>query len=272
MKKISVEPRHLDYLVKTMLAVEKIRVSTQVRNTHLQKRNQSDETCIELQKMLAEVETFVDKTIAEVIENHPAFPWFSQVKGIGKENIAKVIGLVDISKASYVSSLWKFAGFAVEDGKAPRAQRGKKLEFNRQLRTMCWRLISSLNRAKGSYYEYFLKQKEHYTQRFLQNGFTIIPAEQLPFKMERGKRIRYESDKVISLGHVNNMAKRKMIKLFLAHLWLVWREAEGLPTSKPYVQEYKGHEHIISPWEMTAKEKEKPKTGKRATQSKKPNV
>jgi len=127
--KISVDPKHLGYLVKTMLAIEKIRVSTQVRNTHLQKRNQKDETCVELQKMLVKVEAFVDHTIAEAIENHPAFPWFSQVKGIGKENIAKVVGLVDISKATYVSSLWKFAGFAVDDGKAPRAKRGKKLEF-----------------------------------------------------------------------------------------------------------------------------------------------
>ncbi len=41
-----------------------------------------------------------------------------------------------------------------------------------------------------------------------------------------------------------------MVKLFLACLWLVWREAEGLPSRSPYAIEKKGHSTVISPWEM----------------------
>ena len=36
-------------------------------------------------------------------------------------------------------------------------------------------------------------------------------------------------------------ARRKMIKIFLAHLWDFWREWEGLPRRTPYVEEYGGH-------------------------------
>ncbi|GAJ19172.1 unnamed protein product [marine sediment metagenome] len=57
--------------------------------------------------------------------------------------------------------------------------------------------------------------------------------------------------RVIWVGHLDAMAVRKMIKLFLACLWLVWREAEGLPTRSPYAIEKQGHSSVISPWEMT---------------------
>jgi hypothetical protein len=43
-------------------------------------------------------------------------------------------------------------------------------------------------------------------------------------------------------------ARRKMVKIFLSHLWVKYREAEGLPISKPYALEYlEGHTHYISP-------------------------
>jgi hypothetical protein len=38
---------------------------------------------------------------------------------------------------------------------------------------------------------------------------------------------KYEPEGVISLGHIDNRAKRKVAKLFLSHLWFVWRQMEG---------------------------------------------
>ena len=51
-------------------------------------------------------------------------------------------------------------------------------------------------------------------------------------------------------GHLDNMAKRKMIKMFLEHLFRVWREALNLPATKPYVLEHGGHHHYYSPWDF----------------------
>jgi hypothetical protein len=50
------------------------------------------------------------------------------------------------------------------------------------------------------------------------------------------------------------MALRKMVKLFLACLWLEWRKAEGLPLTKPYAIEQLGHDSFISPEEMCDRE------------------
>ncbi|MCX6815612.1 MAG: hypothetical protein NT120_02050, partial [Candidatus Aenigmarchaeota archaeon] len=173
--------------------------------------------------------------------------WFSRVKGIGNENIAKVIGLIDIRKADTVSALWKFAGYHVVNGKAPKREKGGgKLEYNSRLRTMCWRVGTSLIKAKGKFYEYYLAEKQKYIHRFESEGFEIVAAAELP--SDKGKR--HETDKIISEGHIHHMAFRKMMKLFLACLWEFWRVAEGLETRRLYVEEHLGHTDIIKPDEM----------------------
>ena len=48
----------------------------------------------------------------------------------------------------------------------------------------------------------------------------------------------------ISLKHLDNMSVRKMIKLWLAHLWEVTRKAQGLPVRASYVVEKLGHHYI----------------------------
>ena len=236
----------LPSLVDAALAVEKLRVASEVRQSHLTLQGRQDPETDELHRRLKDLEDYVDGRVAHLIQGHPAYNWFSKVKGIGKENIGKVVGLIDIEKAPTISSLWKFAGFSVEEGAAPRRQKGGKLEYNSQLRSMCWRLGSSLLRAKGKFYDYYLKEKDKYYQRYQNQGVKIVPATSLPKK--EGKR--YEPEGMISEGHVHNQAMRKMIKLFLSCLWVVWRQAEGLPVTKPYALDRLGHNSYIDPWEM----------------------
>ena len=98
---------------------------------------------------------------------------------------------------------------------------------------MCYRLGTSLLRAKGKYYERYLEYKEFYEKRAEQQGQAIVPAAKLPTK--DGKKT--ETDKFISEGHIHALAFRKMIKTFLAGLWITWREGLGLPTRPPYLDE-----------------------------------
>ena len=244
------EGTSLTFLVKTQLSIEKLRVAVQVRNTHLAKQSRIDPITCELEGELQNLEKFIDDKVATQVGLHPAELWFSEIKGIGQENIAKVIGLIDIEKASYISSLWKWAGMHVVDGKSPQRKRGQKIEYNSQLRTMCWRLAKAFCRQKNKYYDYYIKEKDKYQKKFLQKGFKIVPSSELP-KDKKG--VRYEPEGVISKGHLDNMAKRKMIKLFLSHLWKVWRKAIGLPITKPYVLEHGAHNHYYDPWDFIDK-------------------
>jgi len=239
----------MPFLVDSLLRIEHLRVATQVRSSHLKR---SGRVCAETDRLLDQfnaLEDYATKRVGVLIEDHPAYPWFSKVKGVGRENIAKVVGLVDIEKAPHVSSLWKFAGYAVNgDGRAPKRTKGETLAYCSQLRTMCYRLGGSLMKARGPYYDYYCAEKAKYETRFRAEGKEIVPAAQLP-KVDGKKR---ETDQHISEGHIHNMALRKMVKLFLAHLWVEWRRGAGLPVSGPYVEDKLGHEHIIEPWDMVA--------------------
>ena len=258
---------HFEFLIEAMLRVEHLRISAQTRDTHLQKRGRQDPFTVDILGKLRELEHYIDKIVAGEIEDHSAYPWFSQIKGIGRENIAKVVGLIDIYKAPYPSSLVKWAGYAPgADGKAMRKKRGQKIEYNAELRPLCYRLGGSLMKARGSYYDYYLDCKAAYVKRFTEDeGKEIVPKDKLPRKKnERGKWVHYETDELISEGHVHLMALRKTIKLFLHHLWYEWRKAEGLPTASPWIIEHGGHRHIITSEEMIDKAKTAKKKARKA--------
>lgn len=227
--------------------IQKARVSAQVRKSHLEKNEKKCELTEQILFKSKEFEEWLNAELREFVKKHPAHYWFSKVKGIGNLNIGKVISLVDIEKASMISKLWRFAGFGCnEDGTAERVRKGEKLHFNKTLKSMCWRLGKGLIRAKGAYYDYYIEQKNRTTKKLRDKGIKIVPSNKLP--KEKGKHV--EKDGYFGLGHVDTMATRKMIKLFLSHLWLVWRKAEGLEVTKPYVHAIKGHSDFRSPDEF----------------------
>ncbi|MFA5790725.1 MAG: hypothetical protein WC976_06665 [Caldisericia bacterium] len=241
----------LPTLVDTLLSIEGNRVGAQNRITHIAKHAKEDPETEEVFRRLVQIEDYLTKRIGDYVKVHPAYPWYSRVKGIGLENIAKVVGLVDINKCPHVSSLWQFAGYGKdkETGETQRREKGKKLSYCSQLRMTCWRLGSSLLRANGKFKEYYDKEKEILVQRFTNEGKKIVPSAELP--KVNGKHV--ENDKVIAEGHIHAMAFRKMIKLFLQFLWLEWRKGVNLPVSEPYAIGKLGHQHLLKPEEFCDK-------------------
>jgi len=146
------EQKPFEFLINAVLAIEKLRVAAQVRKTHLELRGRQDVETDELLVRIKGLEEYADGRVAYMIQSHPAYPWFSRVKGVGRENIGKVVGLVDIRKANTISALWQFAGYGVDAGKAPkRVKNGGKLVYNSRLRSMCWRLATSLMKGSGKF-------------------------------------------------------------------------------------------------------------------------
>jgi len=243
----------LNFLTDTHLAVQKQRVAAQVRQTHLKRNDSYDPDTEWVIVDLTSLEEKVEKCMAEIIGQHPAWPWLKGIKGIGYENVAKVIGYIDkwgIENIPNISKLWKLSGYAVENGHAPKRIKGQKITYYAELRMLLWRLASSLLRARGVYYDCYCDYKAKLQERFAKEGRAIVPASELP-KDEKKKR--YEDENTISEGHVHYMALRKMIKLFIANLWLVWREAEGLPVTNPYAIDMMGHSNFIDPWSLVDK-------------------
>lgn len=253
------------FAATTLQFIQKARVAAQVRETHLEKNGKKCELTKEVIKKATELEDWLNEKIGDYVKEHPAYPWFSKVKGIGNLNIGKVMSLIRIKPdendpekgwAKNVSSLWRHAGIGVVDGKAERQRKGEKLHYNKTLKSMCWRLAKGLIRAKGEYYKYYQEKKKEYERRFREEGKEIISATKLP-KDEKGRKT--ETDEFFALGHLDLMAMRKMIKLFLSHLWLIWRKAEGLPITAPYVHAIKGHSDYRPPEDFMEPEPEQKK-------------
>lgn len=268
--------KSLSSMVDVALSIEKLRVAAKLRMGHLARQKKRDPETEELHRHLEELEKYVDGRVADLIQSHPAYPWFSLIKGVGKENIAKVVALVDVEKAPTISSLWMFAGFAPSEGRTMKRVKGEKLRYNSRLRSMCWRLAISLKKSKAVFYDYYIGEKEKYERRFLSQGYRILPTPVgrwaclncgTSFDKKRDvtpccanpeieRKFKKEPAGIIWLAHLDMMALRKMIKLFLACLWLVWRKAEGLPIRAPYIIGEKDHTSLISPWEMVDREPE----------------
>jgi Zn finger protein HypA/HybF involved in hydrogenase expression len=166
-------------------------------------------------------EEFYEGQLIEMVKEHTAWKWASNVKGAGLTTIGRLIGKTDIQRLKTVSAMWAHCGFGLyPDGTRQRKRKGEKIDYDTQLQSNCVILGESLLRQKDSYYDYYIKEKDKFSD--------------------------------LSDGHRHNRAFRHMIKLFLSHFWQTWREAEGLPAPPPYAFDILNHPagHYIRPDEM----------------------
>jgi len=210
---------------------------------------------------------------------HPAFPWLDKVKGIGGTLGCKLLARLDVRRADTPSAFAAYCGLGtvpggrwkcptcgkervwpegtnvtgshtalgsskkcpdsmalVEDGVRAAMPRGytttivgedgekKKIRaYDAYAKKIMYLIGTSFLKARGAYADFY-----HEARAKLER--------ERPFWADAGK---------------HHTALRKTEKLFLCHLWLVWREALGLPTTEPYAHAILGHEtEPIRPEEM----------------------
>lgn len=200
------------------------RVSAIERGTDDYAHSEQYQTVSRWNQRFDELEKEIEHDITRAVRKEKIFKPLSSLKGIGPMLSAQIISMVDITRAAHISSLWRYAGYGVNsDGERDRPIKGEPLVYNIRLKTSCYKVATQFMKNKNKEYRaIYDKAKEFYS--------TTKP-DWTP-------------------GHCDAAAKRKMIKLFLSHLWLVWRELEGLPTSEPYAHAYQNHTHIKTPREF----------------------
>jgi len=180
----------------------------------------------------------------------PIWDWVTSVKGCGAGgDAAKLLAQIDdITKFDTISKLWRFAGWAVIDGEIDKPRRGEKLSYNRTLKSICWRIADQFVRQRTPVYRdeydrYREEDRRNHPNVICQKCGTLFDPE---IKRCPGCKAKNTSYNLLYCNaHMDARARRKIAKLFLAHLWLKWRELEGLPTSDPYVEAILGHTHIV---------------------------
>lgn len=178
---------------------------------------------------LKTVEDHLNKKIAKLVKAEPIHQeWLQHVKGIGPLLSASLISIIgDPGRFPTISSLWAYAGLEVRNGEARKRKKGEVANWNATLRTCTWKVGKQFVKQGEFGRVLYDRYKDFYTRR--DNG-------------------------TISNGHIDNRARRKVVKVFLSCLWVKWREIKELPVSKPFAHQHLAEEHtqIITPEEWVS--------------------
>ncbi|MFA5053820.1 MAG: hypothetical protein WC565_07165 [Parcubacteria group bacterium] len=200
-----------------------------------------EETATAVLDDLEKTERKIVKAIEKELKSYKVWDWLSQIKGIGVATGGGLVGLIakyGIENIRQVSSLWHLFGLHVVEGKAPRRTKGEEVSYVPEAKTLVLGVIADC----------FIKQRspvyrDIYDQEKARQLEIEYPEGELASKFLGYKK----SDTHLSLNHAHRRAIRKMMKIFVQHVWLAWRTCEGLETRPLYCHEYLGHEHFIEP-------------------------
>lgn len=187
------------------------------------------------------IEKKIAKAMKAELESYEVWDWLKQIKGISVVIAAGLVAFIDklgIKNIPQVSSLWHYFGVHVQDGKAVKRQSGTVMDYNPDAKTLVLGIISDsfIKQRTPLYRSLYDVEKEKQLAR-------EYPSGELAERWHGYK----EEDTHLLLGHAHNRAKRKMVKIFLSHLWVIWRQLEGLDTRPPFAHEKLGHKSYIEP-------------------------
>lgn len=179
-----------------------------------------------------------DRRIGKYIKglNMPIIKAALGIKGLGTMTVAYILVYVDISKAQYASSLWKYVGF--DKPSHERYTKGESGGGNKTLRTVLYTMADSMIKTRAIYRDVYDSEKNK-----LENSMKMTKS-----RNTQGKLIECMWSETKPC-HRHGAAMRKMIKHFLADYWYVARTLEGLPTPDLYVEAKMGHTGIVKPAE-----------------------
>ena len=227
---------YLAFLVDRYYLMQEHRIATSNQTFALE--GKSADTVEYFKGRFHEVEKEVAKYIAKEIKDIPIYrDYLKGIKGIGPIMAASLISSIDVRKAPHASSLWAYAGFSVdaEKGTCIKRQKGVKGNWNPFLKKTCWLIGKSFVKCGGPYREVYDTSKLFYQTKFpneIRNGVALPRGE------ERKKTGEETDDRTVKYnkGHIDSLARRRVVKLFLSNLWQAWRELEGLEAGVPYAE------------------------------------
>ena len=217
------------------------------------------ERILDVQKNAEKYEKEYEKLMKEFVESEPIYVKFLvKIKGISvilSANLIKEFGYCE--NAFYISSLWKYCGMHVVGGEAPVRKKGEKLEFNARLRTMVWKISDSFVKQRTPFYRNIYDREKKKQVKMLEDFIGSLSKEdskkfkKIKKRDEKRKFVSEFNPKApVSLMNADLRARRKMVKIFLAHYWQACKELSQRQKetreeiAKPYAEDKLKHKKI----------------------------
>lgn len=215
------------------------------------------------QYMLVKLEELkFDKTIEFLVKQHPLWKVYLQhVYGVGPVMAGVLLSEIDITQSPTASALRSYAGLDTRlgsDGKrhAPNKWQSKaydllvdqeyinkegKLDTRKSLgynRTLHDKLLGVLG-------DVMIRSGKRYRNREPDNGYglTYYPIYEMYKERKARENEQLPEEEQRTDGHLHRMAIRRMLQVFLEHVWVIWRSLEGLYVRDPYEVEKLGATH-----------------------------
>jgi hypothetical protein len=211
------------------------------------------------------IEKDAEEQLLSLAANFQIIEDMTAIRGMGALTAAKIVSQIDIAKAKTVSALWRYSGYGAGEYWADANGRlvspvqgthwvtkGGQKEKVREIvpPKPGWTLVQSRDRNIAGWLSPYNSRLKVYlylaAQGFIRarSPYTAVYYEAKEKYMNRTDWFTNEATgKAVmgAKGHANAAATRKMVKVFLSHLWNQWRELEGLSTRPPYVIDKLGH-------------------------------
>lgn len=190
-------------------------------------------------------ESKIEKKVKAEVKKYKIYTeYLAHIKGIAHLTGGGIIGVIDrkgIENFPSCGKLKAYLGIHVgKDGLAPKRRKKENLGFSMKNKTLLLGdVASSLIRSKSPYKTIFDKEKARLSKIKFRKGELLKKYGAESYKKEDTKRTK---------KHVERMARRKMMQIFVNHLWTVWRKLEGLSTRSPYSHEKLGHSQYFMPF------------------------
>jgi len=266
------------------------RIFTNAKLNGITKKQLDEYGISELLTKAKAFEKDIKKRLESEVKHYPLHQeYLTGIWGIGPILSSGLLAYIgDIKRFDKISNLWQYGGFGLnmfctkcnaptwinitfkkKDGKTTT---GKKLQPLPKCPTCHGNTIPIIQRRYTGYLnnwndkfkvlgwkigQSFVKQgpKSYYYNLYLQ--FKQDERRNHPDKIKVNGKTQFND------GHIHNRALKKVVKIFLAHLWVTWRRLEHLPVTEPYVGQILGH-GTIEPIMDKPRKNVKPKEPKKS--------
>ena len=203
-------------LLNTMLSENKISEHEHYYLTHL----------INLAGETEKTENQYKSLMNQYISREPIWTeWLQHIKGISTiltSNLLKTFGYCENFK--YVSSLWRYCGLDPDGAKGRR--HGEKIHYNPKAKTLSWKIADSFIKQRTQPYRQIYDTEKQRQLTLMEQNAPNAPKNKL---------------------HADLRARRKMVKIFYQHYYVVAKTLKNLPVTKPYQHVKLGHTNLIPP-------------------------
>lgn len=243
MKDLGYEP-FFPILGRTYLDLQRLRIAVESRMRELNNPNLSAYSLMhELHQLLLTEEKSWLEILKEKAKDHPIWDYCERVKGMNVVAAVTFLTYINPYKAISAGQVWAYFGFVP----GQELKSGRKASFNTEAKGRAWLIARNVIMAQDPYYYPLYQMKKQYYMEKMGKYVkepTLCPDYQKCMQRLKAKaeRLRRPLKKPSCKAHIDNRAKRWLIKLILSHALQIMREAEGLDTSN-----LKSHRNYIPP-------------------------